>query len=89
MPAIFEATQNNPSARSKLWAFLFVFSEDSGYRNRMTYTTCALAAVRKGVTREIFETYFVDALSRLAQDSVINVRIGVSKAIAEACKARK
>lgn len=52
----------------------------------MTYAACALAAVRGGVSRETFEAYFVDALSRLARDGVVNVRIGVARVIREACR---
>ncbi|KAK4704996.1 serine/threonine-protein phosphatase 4 regulatory subunit 1, partial [Phenoliferia sp. Uapishka_3] len=86
IPNMLSATETDSLARSKLWAFLSVFSEDSGYRHRTTYTSCALAAVQSGVTREVFESYFLDALSRLARDPVINVRIGVARVVAEACR---
>ena len=88
IPNMFAATEQDPLARSKLWAFLAVFSEDSGYRHRTTYTSCAYAAVRGGCSRELFESYFLDALSRLARDPVVNVRIGVARVVAEACRSR-
>ncbi|KAL8278061.1 hypothetical protein RQP46_009521 [Phenoliferia psychrophenolica] len=86
IPNMFAATEVDSLARSKLWAFLSVFSEDSGYRHRTTYTSCAYAAVRGGCSRDTFESYFLDALSRLARDPVVNVRIGVARVVAEACR---
>ena len=86
LPAIFAATDLYPSARNNLLAFLAVFSEDSGYRNRVTYTAAALAAVRGGISRETFEAYFVNTLSRLSRDGVANVRIGVARAVSHACR---
>lgn len=89
IPAMFAATANAPEARLRLFAFLNVFAEDSSYRNRAVYAACATAFVRTTLSRQYFEMYFLDTLCRLAGDSVVSVRIGVSRAVSIACQIRQ
>lgn len=52
----------------------------------MTYIASILASIRGGISRDAFETYFLESLSRLARDPVVSVRISVARAVAEACQ---
>lgn len=85
MPITFDATKSDPAARAKLFAFLNIFSEDSAYRNRAIYTATVMAFVQHGISREIFEGYFLNTLIRLAGDKVVSIRISVARIIETVC----
>ncbi|GAA5988639.1 hypothetical protein JCM10908_003650 [Rhodotorula pacifica] len=83
---LFEACSADPDDRSKLLAFLAVFSSDSSYRQRVVYTQCALACVRANIDRAMFENAWVPTLAGLVRDRVVGVRIAVARVMGEACK---
>lgn len=84
-----EACSAELAERTKLLAFLSVFSSDSSYRQRVVYTQCALACVRAHIDRATFENAWLPTLTGLARDRVVGVRIAVARVIGEACKTRK
>ncbi|GAA5955600.1 hypothetical protein JCM21900_006666 [Sporobolomyces salmonicolor] len=86
IPPLLHAALDDPCARNKLLAFLFVFSTDSGYRHRTTYVSTVLASVRADISRDLFEAHFLETLSDLARDKVVSVRIAVARVIGEACR---
>ncbi|GAA5861784.1 hypothetical protein JCM1840_005268 [Sporobolomyces johnsonii] len=86
IPPLLHAALEDPCARNKLLAFLFVFSTDSGYRHRSTYVSTVLASVRADISRDLFEAHFLETLSDLARDKVVSVRIAVARVIGEACR---
>lgn len=86
---LFEACTTELADRTKLLAFLSVFSSDSSYRQRVVYTQCALACVRAQIDRATFENAWLPTLTGLARDRVVGVRIAVARVIGEACKTRE
>lgn len=65
--------------------FLSEFSEDVGFRNRLTWTCCASAMLKAGISALDFEEHLSDVLMRLAEDRVAGVRIGVGRVVGTAC----
>jgi len=87
VPAFHEALRDHPDLLGLVRADFHALASDESYRRRATYVACSHALLENAQGHELVNNpQFSSAISSLAEDAVVDVRIGVARLVGVTCE---